>query len=172
MSSKFYKQAKNSTSDLEVLQGRISALQNIITRMQPLTFLLDADTIYEFDEALILDFPKYTLYTDIRVDSGKLSFLSYPLGAKVKISIRLMYNWLNKDYSPRFKYNLIVNGLIVLTDSSDVNDSSEYGVKNVSNIVFVFNFLKDDVVEIRLTKPTDDDSIILFRNSNIEFSSV
>ena len=172
MSSKFYKQAKNSTSDLEVLQGRISALQNIITRMQPLTFLLDADTIYEFDEALILDFPKYTLYTDIRVDSGKLSFLSYPLGAKVKISIRLMYNWLNKDYSPRFKYNLIVNNLTVLTDSSDVNDSSEYGVKNVSNIVFVFNFLKDDIVEIRLTKPSDDDSIILFRNSNIEFSYV
>ena len=172
MSSKFYKQARNSTSDLEVLQGRISALQNIITRMQPLTFLLDADTIYEFDEALILDFPKYTLYTDIRVDSGKLSFLSYPLGAKVKISIRLMYNWLNKDYSPRFKYNLIVNNLTVLTDSSDVNDSSEYGVKNVSNIVFVFNFLKDDIVEIRLTKPSDDDSIILFRNSNIEFSYV
>ena len=172
MSSKFYKQAKNSTSDLEVLQGRISALQNIITRMQPLTFLLDADTIYEFDEALILDFPKYTLYTDIRVDSGKLSFLSYPLGAKVKISIRLMYNWLNKDYSPRFKYNLIVNNLTVLTDSSDVNDSSEYGVKNVTNIVFVFNFLKDDIVEIRLTKPSDDDSIILFRNSNIEFSYV
>ena len=172
MSSKFYKQAKNSTSDLEVLQGRISALQNIITRMQPLTFLLDSDTIYEFDEALILDFPKYTLYTDIRVDSGKLSFLSYPLGAKVKISIRLMYNWLNKDYSPRFKYNLIVNNLTVLTDSSDVNDSSEYGVKNVSNIVFVFNFLKDDIVEIRLTKPSDDDSIILFRNSNIEFSYV
>ena len=172
MSSKFYKMAKNSTSDLEILQGRISALQNIITRMQPLTFLLDAVTIFEFDEALTLDFPKYTLYTDIRVDEGKLSFLSYPLGAKVKISIRLIYNWLNKDYAPRFKYNLIVNGLIVLTDSSDVNDSSEYGVKNVSNIVFVFNFLKDDIVEIRLTKPSDDDSIILFRNSNIEFSYV
>ncbi len=84
-----------------------------------------------------------------------------------------MYNWINIDYAPRFKYNLIVNDTIILSDSSDVNDSSDETVKNVSNIVFVHNFLKNDNVELVLTKTSSDiDSIIMFKNSNIEFTYV
>lgn len=174
MSSKFFKSARNNVGDFEQLQAKITSLQNIITRITPLTFLLEEDTIYEFGESLILDFPKYNLYTDIRLDLGRLTFLSYTLGAKVKISIRLMYNWLNTDYAPRFKYNLIVNDIAVLSDSSDVNDSSDETVKNVSNIVFVHNFLKNDKVELVLTKTSSvlQSSIIMFKNSNIEFTYV
>ena len=81
MSSKFFKSAKNTTGDFEQLQSKITSLQNIINRITPLIFLLDGDLTYEFDESLLLDFPKYNLYTDIRIESGRLSFLSFPLGA-------------------------------------------------------------------------------------------
>jgi hypothetical protein len=84
-----------------------------------------------------------------------------------------MYNWQNTDYAPRFKYNLIVNDIVVLTDGSDVNDSSDESVKNVSNVVFVHNFLKNDKVELVLTKTSSDvENIIMFKNSNIEFTYV
>ncbi len=90
-----------------------------------------------------------------------------------------MYNWINIDYAPRFKYNLIVNDIAVLSDGSDVNDSSDETVKNVSNVVFVHNFLKNDKVELVLTKTSSDidsktleSSIIMFKNSNIEFTYV
>ena len=83
-----------------------------------------------------------------------------------------MYNWLHTDYAPRFKYNLIVNGIIIISDSSDVNDSSDSSVKNISNIVFIHNFLKNDVVEITLSKSSGDDSLILFKNSIFEFNYV
>ena len=174
MSSKFYRnsQLKTTVSDVEALQTKIIALQSVITRTMPLIYLLDATTVNEFDEGLTLDFPKYTQNTDIKIESKKISFVSSPLGAKVKISIRLMYNWRYADYAPRFKYNLVVNNVVVISDSSDVNDSSDSNVKNVSNIVFVHNFLKNDVVEITLSKPSGDDSIIIFKNSNIEFNYV
>ena len=83
-----------------------------------------------------------------------------------------MYNWLNSDFAPRFRYNLIVNGIIIISDSSDVNDSSDSGVKNISNVVFIHNFLKNDIVSLTLSKSSGDDSFILFRNSIIEFSYV
>ena len=173
MSSKFYKSATSSVSDIDQLQTKITSLQNIINRITPLIFLLESDTIYEFGNTLSLDFPKYNLYTDIRLDLGKLTFVSYPNGTKLKISIRLMYNWQNTDYAPRFKYNLIVNDIVVLTDGSDVNDSSDESVKNVSNVVFVHNFLKNDKVELVLTKNSSEiEKIIMFKKSNIEFTYV
>ena len=140
MSSKFYKSA-SSSSDIDQLQAKITSLQNIISRMTSLTCLLEDDAIYAFDENLVLDFPKYNV-SDIRLDSGRLSFLSSPMGSKLKISIRLMYNWKDAEYAPRFKYNLVVNDIVVLTDNSDVNESSDGVVKNFSNVVFEYNFFE------------------------------
>ena len=169
MSSKFGVATK--TSDIvEVLQSKIMSLQNVINKTTPLIFLLDSTTIYEFDTDLTLDFPVYNLYTDISINANnRISFQSYQYEAKIKITIRLMYNWLHTDYAPRFKYNLIV---IIISDSSDVNDSSDSSVKNISNIVFIHNFLKNDVVEITLSKSSGDDSLILFKNSIFEFNYV
>lgn len=173
MSSKFYRSTTSNVSDVEQLSAKITSLQNIVRRIAPLTYLLEDNVVYAFDSHLVLDFPKYSTYSDIRRDAGRLSFVSSPAGAKLKISIRLMYNWQNKDYAPRFQYNLVVNDVVVLTDNSDVNDSSNDGVKNASNIAFVHNFVKDDKVEIILTKPSTDnlvDNMIMFKNSNIEFN--
>jgi hypothetical protein len=134
---------------------------------------MDYTLVQEFDTDLTLDFPTYNLYTDISIDSDKrISFQSFQYEAKIKISIRIMYNWLNSPYAPRFKFNLIVNGIIIISDSSDVNDSSDSGVKNISNVVFIHNFLKNDIVSLTLSKSSGDDSFILFRNSIIEFSYV
>ena len=172
MSSKFGVATK--TSDIvEVLQSKIMSLQNIINKTTPLIFLLDSTTIYEFDTDLTLDFPVYNLYTDISINANnRISFQSYQYEAKIKITIRLMYNWAHSDFAPRFKFNLIVNCVIIISDSSDVNDSSDSSVKNISNIVFIHHFLKNDVVEITLSKSSGDDSLILFKNSIFEFNYV
>ncbi len=173
MSSKFGSTTSKTADDVDVIQSKITALQNTLSRSVPLIFLLDFTTVYEFDTSLILNFPAYNVYTDItRNINNRISFVSYPYEAKIKVSIRIMYNWLNSDFAPRFRYNLYVNGLLIISDSSDVNDSSDSGVKNISNIIFIHNFLKNDVVEIVLTKSSGDDSIILFKNSIIEFSYV
>ena len=95
----------------------------------------------------MLDFPQYSQYSDIKIDLGKrLSFINST--AKIKISIRLVYNWKDKDFAPRFMYNLLVNDVLELADGSDVNDSSEGEVKNVSNVVFIHDFERDYKVEI------------------------
>lgn len=173
MSSKFGNVATKTSDIVEVLQSKIMSLQNVINKTTPLIFLLDSTTIYEFDTDLTLDFPVYNLYTDISINANnRISFQSYQYEAKIKITIRLMYNWLNSPFAPRFKFNLIVNGLLIISDSSDVNDSSDSSVKNISNIVFIHNFLKNDVVEITLSKSSGDDSLILFKNSIFEFNYV
>ena len=173
MSSKFGNVATKTSDIVEVLQSKIMSLQNVINKTTTLIFLLDSTTVYEFDTDLTLDFPAYNLYTDISIDTNnRISFQSFQYEAKVKISIRLMYNWAHSDYAPRFKFNLIVNGIIIISDSSDVNDSSDSSVKNISNIVFIHNFQKNDVVEITLSKSSGDDSLIIFKNSIFEFNYV
>ena len=70
MSSKFYKSATSSVSDIDQLQTKITSLQNIINRITPLIFLLESDTIYEFGNTLSLDFPNiiYTLILGLILD--------------------------------------------------------------------------------------------------------
>ena len=169
MSSKFYRSQDASFNEISSVQSKITSLQSLTRLLNPLICLQGETVIYPFDERLVLDFSQYSQYSDIKIDSGKrLSFLNST--AKIKISIRLVYNWKDKDYAPRFMYNLLVNDVLVLADGSDVNDSSEEGVKNVSNVVFIHDFNKEDKVQIILTKTSSSDEIILFKNSHIEFN--
>jgi hypothetical protein len=173
MSSKFGASTSKVSDEVEIVQSKITAIQNSIIKNSPLILLMDSTIAHEFDTELKLDFPAYNLYTDIKIDSNRrISFVSFQFEAKIKVSIRVMYNWVNAEYAPRFRYNLYVNGLLIISDGSDVNDSSDSAIKNISNVIFIHNFLKNDIVEIILTKPSGDDSFIIFRNSIIEFSYV
>lgn len=140
-----------------------------INRINKVIFIQRDDTKYDYDDMLTLSFPKFKQEGSIDINNGVVTVSA---NTKVMIEINLLYRYHNAQYAPRYNLHIYKNDVMINTHYCGMNDSGE--TMNSMYIISVVDVKNYDVITIRLSKDTIEDStnhIEIMKNSYINYKT-
>ena len=129
-------------------------------------FLGSEDIFAEFSSSYTFNFSKYSKSGSTDLIDGMYSGTSN----KLKISVNIVYQWINMDYAPRFDLEVVKNNVVDKRRSLGINDT--YLNENILSETFVINVQEGDKIEIRMSKDNDESNYLrIENNAYLEFNA-
>ena len=129
-------------------------------------FLSSSDVFTEFKDSHTLSFPKFSKSGNTDLNENVYSGTA----SKLKISVNLVYRWINMQYAPRFSLEIVKNNIVDKRRSLGISDT--YEDENILDEYFIINIRDGDQIEVRLTKDNDELNYVrLEENAYLEFEA-
>lgn len=129
-------------------------------------FLSYEDIFAAFSSSYTFNFSKYSKSGSTDLIDGIYSGTSN----KVKISVNIVYQWINMDYAPRFDLEVVKNNVVDKRRSLGINDT--YLNENILSETFVINVQEGDKIEIRMSKDNEESNYLrIENNAYLEFNA-
>ena len=129
-------------------------------------FLSSSDILNEFKDSYTLSFPKYSKSGNTDLNDSIYSGTAN----KLKISVNLVYQWINTEYAPRYNLEIVKNNIVDKRRSLGISDT--YLDENILSETFIINVRDGDKIEVRITKDNDELNYVrLEENAYLEFDA-
>jgi hypothetical protein len=129
-------------------------------------FLSSDDIFVEFKDSYTFNFSKYSKSGSTDLNDGIYSGTSN----KLKISLNIVYQWINADYAPRYNLEVVKNNVVDKRRSLGINDT--YLDENIINERFVINVQSGNKIEIRISKDNEASNFMRIEgNAYLEFEA-
>ena len=129
-------------------------------------FLSLSDILTEFKDSYTLSFPKYSKSGNTDLNDSIYSGTA----SKLKISVNLVYQWINMEYAPRYNLEIVKNNIVDKRRSLGISDT--YLDENILSETFIINVRDGDKIEVRITKDNDELNYVrLEENAYLEFDA-
>ena len=129
-------------------------------------FLSSSDIFTEFKDSYTLSFLKYSKSGNTDLND----FIYTGTASKLKISVNLVYRWINMEYAPWYNLEIVKNNIVDKRRSLGISDT--YEDENILDEYFIINIRDGDKIEVKLTKDNDELNYVrLEENAYLEFEA-